>query len=160
MRYRKIRRPLRTADQDEQLAYRRRVAAALEDLGVGYGDEFVVVPLADLQAAPKARSTDPETSSLAALQNEPRRGSQRAGIIELLVSEAKASGSTDGFGGLSASKVAERLGIPLNSISTRMSECERGGWIAVRGTTNEDGSERSLYIPTAKAIVRYVRAVA
>lgn len=146
MKYRRLRRPRKDSGAEAVAKYRREVAVALEELGVGFGEEFLIIPLSVIVDGPKARGSDPDTSKTAALRNEPKRGSQRAQIVELLVRER---------GGKTASDVAERLSIPLNSISTRMSELVRGGWIDIRGTREQAGSERSLYVPTAMAVDVY-----
>jgi hypothetical protein len=147
-----LRRPPASATREEIDNYHREVAAALTAVGVANGDYFIVAPAEVDVDGPKARTSDPDTAKLAALRNKPKRGSQRAKIVDLLVDEARAAGGVAGFRGITASGIANRLSIPLNSISTRMSECERGGWVAVRGTVFEAGADRSLYIPTEKAL--------
>lgn len=95
----------------------------------------------------KSRRRDSRTAKLAAIGNAPRRGSQRARIISHLVAWHR-----DRSNGLTAFDLGVATGLPLNSVSTRMSECERGGWVQVSGTTTQSGAERSMYVPTQKAI--------
>lgn len=77
-----VRRPPATASEEEVRAYHRRVAAALEELGVPNGDEFHIsapAGLADRRFGPFARKS--ETSRQAAIATYPRQGSQRWRIL-------------------------------------------------------------------------------
>jgi hypothetical protein len=89
-------------------------------------------------ATPKHRKTDPAASRKADLQNLPVRDSQRWKVLRYLSSLT--SGKT-------ASEIAEGTGIPLNSISTRMSELVQGGWAEVRGERHG----KSVYVPAGRA---------
>jgi hypothetical protein len=77
------------------------------------GDEFEVV------RATGARRSDPETSKLAALQNEPRRGSQRAAVLDAIRDAGPA--------GLTAREAAWATGI--EGAWKRVSELRQGGHI-------------------------------
>jgi hypothetical protein len=153
MEHRTLRRPDRGATPEELATYRHDLARALEELGIRHGQSFVISPEASGQDSlldtPKARSSDPKTSKTAALRNKPKRESQRGRILDMLVEERSRYVF---FAGMTASVIAEKLTIPLNSISTRMSELERGGWVEPAGTTVEAGSERTLYVPTDRAL--------
>lgn len=89
--------------------------------------------------APKHRSSDPDASRKADLQNAPVRNSQRWKVLRYL---AGLTGT-----GQTASEIAGALGMPLNSISTRMSELVQGGWVAVVG---ERGG-KSIYVASGRA---------
>jgi hypothetical protein len=69
--------------------------------------------------ASNVRSTDPDTSKLAALKNEPRRGTQRARVLEEI--------ERSGLDGLTAKQVEERSG--LKGAWKRVSELKQGGHI-------------------------------
>lgn len=86
----------------------------------------------------KVRSTDPTTSRLAFLSNQPRAGTQRAKLLEAVKSAR--------FDGMTAEQAATAAGIRLNSASTRMSELMRGGHI-VESTTltrKTSGGDRAI----------------
>jgi hypothetical protein len=115
----RMRRPVTQAEADD---FSRRMTAAFEAEGIERGDEFVIVDVRKL-TNPKARKTDPDTARLAALKNRPRAGSQRARILEVIEGAA-------GMLGMTADEVHEALPeIPLNSLSTRISELKEGGHV-------------------------------
>ena len=101
--------------------------------GNGLSNGQVPVP-----EAPKHRSSDPQASKKADLQNVPVRNSQRWKVLRYLSSVT--SGKT-------ASEIAEATGMPLNSISTRMSELVQGGWAVVNG----EWMGKSVYVATGRA---------
>lgn len=74
--------------------------------------------------ARKARSTDPSTSRRAALAAAPRAGSQRERILAAI---------TAAPAGLNYDEASEATGIVGVSVSTRISELARGGWIVRAG---------------------------
>jgi hypothetical protein len=70
-------------------------------------------------------------------------GSQRYRIAKHLCSLGLLSDE-----GESADEIAGNTGIPLNSVSTRMSELMRDGWVAESG---ENGRGKTRYAATSKA---------
>lgn len=99
------------------------IETLLDDYGAIYG--FSDGSRRDPQRV-KARSTDPSTSREAWLKNRPKAESQR-GLILAVIEDAEA--------GLTAEQVHEMLPqLPLNSVSTRISELKQGGWIRTEGT--------------------------
>ena len=75
------------------------------------------------------RSTDPSTSRRAAIDNYPRSGSQRQRVLEAV--------SVQAASGMTASELERMLSLPYQSVSTRLSELVRGGWLETR--TDDDG---------------------
>lgn len=104
---------------------------------------------------PKARSADPSTSHRASLDNAPRRESQRGRILELLATQSVGKAWL-------AEEIAEQTGIPLNSVSTRMSELERGNWVSGTGPKRRTkaGEMATSYVPTPRALDQFRRQVA
>lgn len=95
---------------------------------------------------PKARHGDPSTAKLAALKNEPRRGSQRARILAALI--------TAGHTGATTFELAETLRLPYVSVSTRVSELLHGDW-ATRGERTRataNGGESKVVVASFKAL--------
>lgn len=123
-----------------------QLIAALDEMGIELLDDFVVCRPEALEG-PKARSGDPDTSKLAALRNEPRRGTQRATILGWLRVYA---GHGDGR---TADEIAIVAGLPLNTVSTRMSELERGGHVEKTGERRKTraGGEANVYRAVTKA---------
>jgi len=72
----------------------------------------------------KARRSDPQTSKDAAKLAFPRAEGQRRRVLGCL---------RDYGGGLTAERVAVIEGMPYVSVSTRISELRRGGWIEPHG---------------------------
>lgn len=72
----------------------------------------------------KHRSADPSTSRRAALAAAPRAGSQRERILAAIVAAPA---------GLNYDEASEATGIVGVSVSTRISELARGGWIVRNG---------------------------
>lgn len=102
--------------------------------------------LADIFTGPKHRTTDPDTSRLAALRNVPRRTSQRARILRCVI--------TAGHNGMTYSELAATLGIPGVSVSTRISELVAGEWLIPTSHTRptENGGDAAVVIASAKAL--------
>ena len=88
----------------------------------------------------KARSTDPDTSHESAKIVFPRRPSQRRRILLSFFNVPYDQGQT-------AWEIHEAVGLPLNSVSTRMSELERGGWVVVKGDrrNSDQGNPNQIY---------------
>lgn len=94
---------------------------------------------------PKARRTDPDTSRLAALKNEPRRGTQRAKLLYAIVAR--------GSRGATAEEAAREAGIRLNAASTRMSELVRGEHIIATDERREtSGGASAIVYRSAKLV--------
>jgi hypothetical protein len=100
--------------------------------------------------APKVRTSDPDPSREAALQNAPRRSSQRGRILELLCIIPSGRGYL-------AEELSEQTGIPLNALSTRMSELVKGGWANTHGLKRETkhGVVATTYQATMKARLHF-----
>lgn len=100
---------------------------------------------APVPASRKVRSTDPATSRQAALEALPRQGAQRRRILEAIAST--------GIRGLTYDDVSERLQMRGVSVSTRISELARGGWIEARGERRTSaGAQATVWVATGKAI--------
>lgn len=104
-----------------------------------------LLPQVPRETGPKARASDPDSSHRAALDNAPRRHSQRGRIIEMLATEKIGKAWL-------AEEISEQTGIPLNSVSTRMSELVVGGWANAAGPKREtrNGEMATTYVPTIK----------
>lgn len=122
------------------LAAARDYCGALEELAVELAEKLE--QRGSAPASSGRRSTSPASGPVDQL--ELRRGTQRlhivhhlAGLTDLLAPEGK-----------TADEISSETGMPLNSISTRMSELVTGGWVKVCG---ERGG-KSAYVATAKAV--------
>lgn len=102
---------------------------------VPMGEPFEVV------RAVGARRSDPDTSKLAALKNEPRRGSQRARILEAI--------RLSGARGLTAREAERRSGV--GEAHKRVSELKQGGHIVAQGTRADEqtGAEGEVFVAMA-----------
>jgi hypothetical protein len=129
----------RAGDADQSHTVRRLLAAALE-LEANGGRP-------DAPAPGQSRRNDPATAKRAAAA--PRAGTQRAKVLEALL-DADAS----------PWELVDRTGIPYGSITPRIGELERGGWVEPAifvGTsspvtrTTPYGAEARVLTPTAKA---------
>lgn len=139
-RYRTITRPEPDASIPEVAVYHRHVARQLEEIGVDYGEEFVVVKasefnkqpaLTDSQLGPFAK--DSETSRQAAIDNYPRAGSQKHKILTTFAAQIP---KTDGAGNLLTTRHGytrddlERLThLSGNTIRPRVKELIQGGYL-------------------------------
>jgi hypothetical protein len=122
---------------------------ALDALGVGHGEPFYLAAHEDT-LGPKSRTADPNTSKQAAWENAPRRGTQRAKILRLLILDHKGDGS-----GLNRHEIQKYLPeIPIDSLSTRMSELKQGGWAYATGETRktQHGVDAEVLAWTGKAL--------
>lgn len=133
-----LRRPEADASTPEIHRYRRSIAVALAELGVDYGEEFVIVAAKDFQQqkslddldgqlGPFAK--DSETSRQAALDTYPRQGSQRHRI---LITFAAQIVSRDGTRhGYTRDDLEEIMRPPLtgNTIRPRVQELMEGGFL-------------------------------
>lgn len=123
--------------------------AALDRLGVGHREEFLVSPVADEDVSVDgnrlgAFARDPETSRQAALDNYPRSGKQRHQVF-VAVAEA-------GERGAISDEIADALGIRLYSAKPRLIELRRGGWVRKNGKTrpSETNSQVDVHVLTEK----------
>lgn len=91
------------------------------------------------------RSTDPETSQLAAWRSAPRWASQRGRILQAFVASHPRP--------LIAEQAAQRSGVPYQRASTRTTELRRGGWLVPTGETalTSAGHEAQLLTLTGRA---------
>lgn len=80
----RIRRPVANADAEEIKAYQWTLAQALERLGVGLGEEFVVSRPHDAPAAGKSRRSDPATSKKAGEAKAYKIGSHKDVTLRLI----------------------------------------------------------------------------
>lgn len=81
-----------------------------------------------------ARTSDPDTSKLAALQHEPRKGTQRARVLaEIRVCK----------GGLTARQVTQLTGI--EGAWKRVSELKQGGHVVIVGQRLDLGNMADVY---------------
>lgn len=96
--------------------------------GAGLSEAFEVV------RAQAHRTTDPDTSRLAALQAQPRIGSQRARVLDRIRSS--------GIYGQTAREVEQATGI--ERAGRRVSELKQGGHIVATGDRREDKRTRAF----------------
>lgn len=90
----------------------------------------------------KHRNTDPATSRRAALAAAPRAGSQRERILAAI---------TAAPAGLNYDEASEATGIVGVSVSTRISELARGGWIEQSGEREtSSGGQATVWIASEK----------
>lgn len=117
----------------------------LDNAQLSLGNE--AQPTRPLRQAPKARRSDPMPSHRAALDNAPRRESQRHRIIELMATMWVGKAWL-------AEEISDQTGIPLNSVSTRMSELVNGGWVGDAGPKRQTrhGEQATTYVPTKKTL--------
>jgi hypothetical protein len=137
--HRTLRRPPADAGIPEVALYHRTVAAALEAIGVDYDEEFVVVPARNFHSQTEMDTSlgpfakDSETSRQAAIDNYPRKGSQREKILTVFAAQIP---KTDGDGGLTTERHGytrddlERLtNLSGNAIRPRVKELLDGGYL-------------------------------
>jgi CRP-like cAMP-binding protein len=135
---------LRAILEDESRWPEQRVADAL-----AYIDAHAPATLfgdrPDVDAVAPARRGDPVTSSLARLMVAPRSGTQRERCLRAV--------ALFGPHGATASQVERSTGMASSSVSKRLGELERGGWIVADGRerVTSRGGKGQVYIVTAKA---------
>jgi DNA-binding MarR family transcriptional regulator len=76
----------------------------------------------DFTTPPKVRKTDPETAQQAWIKIIPKVGTQRYRLLEALR-----------IGDSTQDELAAMTGMKINSVSTRLSELLKAGWIEVTG---------------------------
>lgn len=105
-------------------------------------------------AAPRARTTDPDTSRRAYLDNLPRARSQRRRIMEALCPPDGTALLRFDTPRATADALADQLALPLNSVSTRLSELLAGGWVYANGTQpTHTGTPATAYSITTRGRV-------
>lgn len=140
------RRLTRPATVEQTRPYMTALAHALDALGVGQGEEFVVAKadaeIAIEESIARARADDPSTSQRAALDALPRVGSQRRAAYEAI----RAAGDR----GMTYDEVEEATGI--SGVWKRISELKQGGWVTVAGERliPATGSHGDVYVATSK----------
>jgi DNA-binding MarR family transcriptional regulator len=151
--HRRLRRPEADATEGEVGRYRREVAAALEAIGVSYGEEFVIVPAASFQQQETLEDLqrlgpfahESKTSRDAALDAYPRQDSQRWRI--LMAVAAKLDG-----GGYTREELERITNLSGNTIRPRVQELIQGGFIEETDRTRptRNGSEATVVNLTTK----------
>jgi CRP-like cAMP-binding protein len=135
---------LRAILEDESRWPEQRVADAL-----AYIDQHAPASLfgdrPDVDAVAPTRRGDPATSSLARLMVAPRAGTQRERCLRAV--------ALFGPTGATASQVETTTGMPSSSVSKRLGELERGGWIVADGRerVTKRGGKGQVYVVTVKA---------
>jgi hypothetical protein len=90
------------------------------------------------------RATDPSTSRRSAIDIYPKTGSMRGRAFAVILAA--------GDRGATVSEVIASTGIPHQTISTRLSELKRGGWVVARGERRGDhGMAQDVLVATDKA---------
>lgn len=160
----KLQRPSEDATQEERRSYFTALRKALDEAGVEYGGAFAVVrvgedgmvldfqghddvPVEDPAAnALGGFTADSATSRKAALDNYPRSGTQRARVLGAIVATAPH--------GRTAHEVAAATGLYYGSVTPRIGELKRGGWIVASEETrkSEHGSDAEVLYATERAL--------
>lgn len=135
-----------------------QVLNELRDCGVDFSDEIADAVVAELETASVplehdptanaqggARGSDPGTSKKAARDIYPRSGSQRHKALMAVASK--------GDTGAIADDVSEITGIEWRSITPRLGELKKHGWVEPRGDTREGrmGAQQEVIVITEKA---------
>jgi hypothetical protein len=154
-RYRQLCRPDADATPGEITRYRREVTAALEAIGVGYGEEFVVVPAAEFNRQPSLEedrlgpfARDSETSRQAALDAYPRQGSQRHRILLVFARQVPRETAA----GYTRDELEAFTSLSGNTIRPRVQELIEGGFLTETEETRRtrSGSEATVLKITHK----------
>lgn len=124
-----IQRLRRPASRGELPDYLHRLCAALDELGVGHGEEFVIAKPEDVdvtngQLGPFMRQSS--TSREAAIGSYPRQGTNRQRVLEAI----KARGEH----GMTRNEIAERFGWSDSQTHPRAWELVNGGFVVAQGT--------------------------
>jgi hypothetical protein len=129
----KLQRPSEDATQEERRSYFTALRKALDDAGIGYGEEFAIVRVGEtIGTGPAADSPsanglggfarDSATSRKAALDNYPRSGTQRAKVLRAITEAARLGG------GVTRDELCLALTMPPNVLTPRVKELIDGGW--------------------------------
>jgi hypothetical protein len=164
----KLTRPPEGASRKEAREYIAAIARALDEIGVARGEEFVLANAAALTAPPEGPAAedpaadglggftaDSDTSRQAAIDNYPRSGSQRHRILLCIIAAGHDVGRT-------AHEVAKETGIYYGSVTPRIGELKRGGWIEASEWTrrSEHDSEAEVLLATDKALAHVAKEAA
>jgi hypothetical protein len=137
--------PILANESAQQLVY-APPGSGTAGRSIGLGSIYVRHRCSD-PAQSKARATDPATSKRAARESEPRRSSQRGRILRYLLDRQDLLVRSP-----HADQIADALDLPLSSVSTRMSELLRGGWVVEHTPTQGPlGQPKMTYRASAKA---------
>lgn len=123
------------------------VLAAVEDVLTAAQVNYHVEDQDPTVNAPGAfRRTDPSTSKRAAGEQFPRSGSQRYRVLMAIINA--------GWQGATATQIEEKTGIPFRSLTPRIGELKRGGWVKAAGFTRTGsmGAQQEAVIVTQKAL--------
>lgn len=145
---------------DVRIQFGRDLLDALDRLGVGPGEEFLIAPASWAEkggklykvAATDANALGPfqadaaDTSRKAALYNYPRSGTQRHKILTAIVAA--------GARGMTRDEIAGALHLPDSSTDARVLELKAGEWLKetddVRRTRS--GGEAHVLVATLKGV--------
>lgn len=128
---RRLTRPRADADRAGVTRYHEAVAAALTELEVAHGEDFILVAATDLEGVRLGHFVS-ETSRQAALANYPRTGKQRHRVAMAVLRA--------GNHGRTRDELAEELGLSANSVRPRVVELLEGAWIEDSGGTRRTSS--------------------
>lgn len=155
----KLTRPQADAGEDAVAAYRRQQAAALIELGVDHGDEYVVMkrppaPSAEV-AAPALGpfSKESRTSRAAALDNFPRSGTQRFRVVMAIGHHQQVGRTRD--------ELAEELRLGDSSVDARVWELLQGALAVESELTRatRQGSQAKAVKLTARGLEEFHKLV-
>lgn len=124
---------------------RQLLGVDIENVLDAFGEKHGFDSQLGLDTGPKARTSDPATSKQANYHNAGRRGSQKRRILDAVAAAD--------VRGLTADEAARVTRLPLNSVSTRMSELVRGGFVAYSQggeRRTQRGEKATVYIATPK----------
>lgn len=134
-RYRTIARPPEDAGIPEVAHYHRHVARQLEEIGVDYGEEFVVVKASEFNSQPSLTESqlgpfarDSETSRQAAIDNYPREGGQRRAILSTFAAQIP-SANFGSYKGYTRDELETITKLSGNAIRPRVKELIEGGYL-------------------------------
>jgi hypothetical protein len=143
---------------EERAIFGRELIAALDEIGVGPGEVFLVASMVgptEPQGPAEVDSKhlggfarDSSTSRSAALTNYPRSGKQRH-VVFMAVAATGSAGAT-------SEEIAQRHNIPPASAKPRLTELRQGGWVRKDGTRpSQHGASVDVYVLTEKGVEEY-----
>lgn len=151
-----LRRFGRGSTDEERRNFGRDLLEALDLLGIGPGENFVVShwPASGNGSLPPpgekalgAFQRESSTSRKAALDNYPRSGTQRESILKMVALHAEDGRTRD--------ELCVALGLDVSSVNPRIAELKEGGWIEQDGDRTRKtrrGSEAAVMVLTDKAL--------
>lgn len=154
VRYATARRPEEGAGAAEKNAYLRTLGRGLEEIGVGKGEEFAIVPLSSVDEQTKLSELDTtlgpfakgsETSRQAALDTYPRSGSHRWRILAALQAFPD---------GLTREELAIATSLGGDTIRPRVLELIGGGFAVETEVTRktQKGSDATVLLVTESGV--------